>query len=183
MALFTIGLFAALLVWAAWGDCKHYIIPNRLALAVAALYPIYILANPVNIDWAGGLLAGGGVLVVTWIFFALGFIGGGDAKLLSAASLWAGTEFLAPFILITTLIGGLCAAVILLWRFLGARLEMFLPLRLALFLSPHISSAPAGASKGGGTPSPVPYGVAIAAGGLWLTKIMVGQLAESMVNP
>ena len=51
---------AGLLGLAAISDLRSYLIPNRICLALAALYPAYLLAaflDGVYIDWAGGVLA------------------------------------------------------------------------------------------------------------------------------
>ena len=49
------------------------------------------------------------MLVVGAAMFALGWIGGGDAKLLASAALWVGLRGLAPFAIYTALAGGLLA--------------------------------------------------------------------------
>ena len=41
----VLTVFAGLLVWAAWSDLRDYVIPNRICLAVAVLYPAHILAT------------------------------------------------------------------------------------------------------------------------------------------
>ncbi|MBL6931229.1 MAG: hypothetical protein ISR46_06980, partial [Rhodospirillales bacterium] len=53
---FVISLFLGLLVLAAINDVAEYRIPNRINLAIAALYPAHVLASPVSVDWMGGLI-------------------------------------------------------------------------------------------------------------------------------
>ncbi len=78
------------------------------------------------------------------------WIGGGDAKLLSALALWTGISQLIELLLVTTMMGGLFA--LLLWG--ARRLRPALPGPLSCELLRH--------------GAPIPYGVAIAAGGLLL---------------
>ena len=46
------------------------------------------------------------VLAVTFVFFALGWIGGGDAKLAAATALWLGFDHLLKYLLYASLFGG-----------------------------------------------------------------------------
>lgn len=36
---------AVLLAWAAYGDVKRYMIPNRISIAILAVYPLYVAAT------------------------------------------------------------------------------------------------------------------------------------------
>ena len=47
------------------------------------------------------------VLVVTFVFFARGWIGGGDAKLAAATALWLGFDQLLNYLIIASLLGGI----------------------------------------------------------------------------
>lgn len=94
------GLAAAAMV----SDLRSFRIPNRISFAVAALFPVYVLAG--FGDLRNGLLAGGIVFAIGLFLFARGLVGGGDVKLLAAVSLWAGTDLVLPMILIVTLAGG-----------------------------------------------------------------------------
>src|SRR5882757_1334498 len=76
------ALFPAALAYAAASDLLTMTIPNRLVLAVAVLF--VVLAPLSGMGWpAFGMhfAAGAGVLVLGFACFALGWIGGGDAKL------------------------------------------------------------------------------------------------------
>ena len=46
----AIAAFAGLAGWAAYVDYTRYIIPNRICLAIAALYPLYVIAAPHAVD-------------------------------------------------------------------------------------------------------------------------------------
>ena len=79
--------FAGLLVWAAWSDLRDYIIPNRISIAIAALYPAHILATENIHILPGALIMAAVVFAVGFAFFALRIAGGGDVKLMTAAAL------------------------------------------------------------------------------------------------
>ena len=61
-------------------------------------------------DMISHLSAGCVVLVATFGLFARGIIGGGDAKLASAAALWLGFDHLLPYLLFASLLGGALSA-------------------------------------------------------------------------
>lgn len=144
VATLCIGLFALLLAWAAVGDWRRYIIPNRLNAAIAALYLPYALTAP-TADPFWSLAVATVVLVLGIAAFAFGWFGGGDVKLLAAVSLWAGTSHLALLLLVTAVAGGLVALAVL-----------CRPLLQRLASGP--TEAPASRD--------VPYGVAISIGGI-----------------
>jgi len=152
---FTIVLFVGLLAWAGFSDFRTYLIPNSVSFSVALLYPAHVLASPVPVDWVGALIVGFVMLAVGIVMFALKYAGGGDVKLLAAAALWAGPSQVLGFVLLTTLAGGGLAILT----------ESYLQ---------HLRPWPTGAlaadeSAAVKLHSSVPYGIAIAIGGLWLT--------------
>src|SRR4051812_30411883 len=84
-------VFPALVIFAGLKDLTSYTIPNWISLALIAAFPLAALAA--GLPLAGlGLHAGVGAaaLVAAMVMFALGWIGGGDAKLFAAAGLWLG---------------------------------------------------------------------------------------------
>lgn len=137
-----LATLAALLFAAAWCDLKSRNIPNGLNLAIA------LLAIP--FWWASGLAAWpdmalqiGVALFVFALFavaFAFGAMGGGDVKMIGALSLWLPWQAVVMLLVIMSLAGGALTAAMLVRRRLTRRDE----------------------------PIEVPYGVAIAFGGLWL---------------
>jgi len=143
--------FPCLLVLAAAGDIKRYRIPNTLNIALACLYlPTALLAGSTwgTIGWH--VAAGGAVLVVGIVLFALNWLGGGDAKLLAAAACWTGFAGLPGFLIFTALAGGVLALVLLaVRRLLRGRIDDDSSLARLL-----------------GQTRDVPYGIAIAVGGL-----------------
>src|SRR5437762_14283086 len=95
-----ICVFAALVVVAALKDASSYTIPNWISLALALLFAPSALAaglGPAQIGVCA--LVGVGMLVLGVAMFTAGCLGGGDAKLMAAASLWIGLPGLAPFAL------------------------------------------------------------------------------------
>lgn len=152
--------FAGLLVWAAWSDLRDYIIPNRISLAIAALYPAHILATGAIATIPGSLIVATIVFVIGFAFFALKVAGGGDVKLMTAAALWAGQAQIIEFIFVTALAGGVLASVLAMraWR------------QSAVSMPDGTFACRMGAIR----TAKVPYGAAIAAGGLYL---VAGSLA------
>jgi prepilin peptidase CpaA len=56
---------------------------------------------------------GFGVLAMCFVLFQFNIIGGGDAKLLAAVSVWTGFTAFMPFILWTAIAGGVMALALL----------------------------------------------------------------------
>ena len=65
-------------------------------------------------------MGGGGrgsiVLAIAFAFFAFGWIGGGDAKLVSATTLWFGFGFMLQYLIYAALLGGALTLLILWFR-------------------------------------------------------------------
>ncbi|HEU4696274.1 MAG TPA: prepilin peptidase [Sphingomicrobium sp.] len=131
---------AALLVVAAVIDMRTFTISNRLNLTVALLAPLYWLSVELSI-WPGiaiQLAAGAAVFVVLAAAFYAGMMGGGDVKLAAALALWFPPGATIKFLVFMSLAGGLLTLLILVWH---------------------------RAKQREGRPQ-IPYGVAIAFGGL-----------------
>jgi prepilin peptidase CpaA len=159
--------FLTLLGLAAFKDICERRIPNRLTGALAALYPVYVLVSPTPVAWPAALGLAAVVFVIGVGLFAREMIGGGDVKLLSALSLWAGPEQFVWFMLITTLAGGALSIFGLCYRRWGGLIETRLAMLGFVTTSggtPISAVAPAGGSTTRSTT--LPYGVAIAAGGI-----------------
>ena len=100
-------LFPALMAFAASSDLFTMTISNKVSLALVAGFFILALASgftPAEIGAHAG--AGMAVLVVAFVFFARGWIGGGDAKLAAATALWLGFDHLLPYLFDASLLGG-----------------------------------------------------------------------------
>jgi len=133
--------------WSAVSDIRAYTIPNWASLLISASFLVAALFTPCA-PLVPGLLTGAAVLVLGLGLFALGWMGGGDVKLFSALALWSGPSRLASFTLVTSLAG------------VALALFMLSPLRR---LAPAASEEARSAAR-----QPMPYGVAIAVGGVWL---------------
>jgi prepilin peptidase CpaA len=84
-------VFPFCMVYAALSDMVSMTIANRVSLILVAAFAI--VAPLTGMDWASygwHFAAGGLVLAVTFAMFAIGGMGGGDAKLLSATAVWMG---------------------------------------------------------------------------------------------
>jgi prepilin peptidase CpaA len=152
-------VFALLLLAAAWQDLRTMEIADGLSLGIVGAFAAWAVAG-----LAGGTLSlwsvalalacAIGIFLLGAVAFATGMLGGGDVKLLAAASLFAGPALMLDFITAVALAGGL--------------------LGIAILAGAPIGSA---APTGDGTLRTrlrgyLPYGPAIAAGGLWLAALL-----------
>src|SRR5438128_8899557 len=88
-------LFPAMMAFAASSDLFTMTISNRVALAlVAGFFALAFASGMAPADVLSHMTAACAVLVVTFVFFARGWIGGGDAKLAAATALWFGFDHL-----------------------------------------------------------------------------------------
>jgi prepilin peptidase CpaA len=113
-------LFAALpalLLAAAGWDIASYTIPNFLPAALLGVFFVFVLATGMAPATAGlHLLAGLIGLVVGFTLFALGYIGGGDAKLFACAAVWFGLRDLSQYALFAAIFGGVLTLGLLSFR-------------------------------------------------------------------
>src|SRR4051794_14756500 len=163
-------LFTSVMAVAAVEDFRRLTIPNLLPLLLCASWPLYVAVAPGAGGVPGALGAAGCALAVFLggaVLFARGWFGGGDVKLLSAATLWAGAPQTLGLLVLTGIFGGVLALILL------------SPLGRRIALAARSRSGPDNGSSGDGRPEggpgppeppafsiPVPYGVAIAAAGL-----------------
>jgi prepilin peptidase CpaA len=137
-----LGALALLLLASCWFDVKSRIIPNELNLAIAVLAVPFWWTIGLAV-WPDMLVQVGVAALVLAIFalaFAMGTMGGGDVKLVAAVSLWLPWPAVMLLIFIMSIAGGVLTAALYLRHKLAKRSE-----RLE-----------------------IPYGLAIAFGGLWL---------------
>ncbi len=135
-----LGILAVLLVVAAVIDTRTFTISNKLNATVALLAPVYWLA--VGLDpWPGMAIQIGvaiGVFLLFALAFAVGMMGGGDVKLAAALALWFPLGATIKFLVLMSVAGGVLTVLVLIAHRLRGR---------------------------EGRPE-IPYGVAIAFGGL-----------------
>jgi len=131
---------AAILIVAAVIDVRTFTISNRLNTTVALGAPLYWLSIALA-PWPGmaiQLAAGGIVFALLAGAFYAGMMGGGDVKLAAALALWFSPSGTIKFLVLMSLAGGVLTVGILAWHRMRQR---------------------------EGRPE-IPYGVAIAFGGL-----------------
>ena len=136
--ILLVGL-AAILIVAAVIDVRTFTISNRLNATVALAAPLYWLS--IAMPWSGmaiQLAAGATVFVLLAGAFYAGMMGGGDVKLASALALWFAPSGTVKFLILMSIAGGVLTLGVLAWHRVKRR---------------------------AGRPE-VPYGVAIAFGGL-----------------
>ena len=110
-------LFPALMAFAAASDLFTMTISNRVSLALAAGFLALALLGGMGLyDILSHLGAGAAVLTVAFGCFAMGWIGGGDAKLAAAAALWFGFGHLLNYLLYASLFGGALTLLLLQFR-------------------------------------------------------------------
>ncbi|AZO09871.1 MULTISPECIES: prepilin peptidase [unclassified Mesorhizobium] len=111
-------VFPFCMLFAAISDTLSMTIANRVPVLLLATF--VLVAPLTGMDWAPfgwHLAAGGLVLAFTFGLFALGGMGGGDAKLLAATAVWMGLNIhLLEYLVISTIIGGLLTLAILAYR-------------------------------------------------------------------
>lgn len=152
MSTIALFFFPALMAFAASSDLFTMRISNKLVLLLAAGF--FIVALAINMplqQLAMHVLCALVVLVVAFTFFALGWVGGGDAKLAAATTLWLGFGMTLPYLLYAAVFGGLLTLAILTLR--GIPLTPFIA-RFAWLERLHNKK------------SGVPYGIAMAAAGV-----------------
>jgi prepilin peptidase CpaA len=104
LALFIFPLFMA---FAASSDLLTMRIANWLVLLLALAYFVLAFLAHVPLEQiAISVAAAAAVLVVAFSFFAFGWIGGGDAKLVAAITLWVGVSLMLPYLIYAALLGG-----------------------------------------------------------------------------
>ncbi|MCX5516653.1 A24 family peptidase [Kaistia algarum] len=147
-------VFPAIMAWTAISDIATMTISNRVSLLLAASFFVIAPIYGFPLEALGThLLAGLLVLGVGIVFFSRGWIGGGDAKMAAAAAIWLGFDQLMPFVVASAVFGGVLTLMILILR------RQTLP---AFALQQDWLTRLHDRSEG------VPYGVAIAAGGLFV---------------
>ncbi|MBA2397696.1 MAG: prepilin peptidase [Bradyrhizobium sp.] len=108
-------LFPALLAFVACSDLFTMTISNRISLALVGGFLVLALFGGMGMhDFLMHLGAGAVVLVVAFACFAIGQVGGGDAKIASCVALWFGFDHLLDFLFCASLFGG-ALTLLLLW--------------------------------------------------------------------
>jgi prepilin peptidase CpaA len=152
MTTLALLLFPFAMALAASSDLLTMRISNKLVLFLVAAFCIVALS--INMDlqqFAMHVTCAMVVLAVGFALFALRWIGGGDAKLAAATTLWLGFGLTLPYLVYAALAGGVLTLAILTLR----------RVPLTPFLARYRWLERLHDRKSG-----VPYGVALAVAGL-----------------
>jgi prepilin peptidase CpaA len=164
VTLISLLLFPAMMAFAASSDLFTMTISNRVSLTLVGGFVVLALVTGMGLgEIARHLAAGAAVLVVAFVLFSRGWIGGGDAKLMAATALWFGFDQLLPYLLYASLLGGVLTLALMQLR--------TLPLPAALADQPW-------ARRLHRMDTGIPYGIALAAAALliypqtsWMTSL------------
>src|SRR5882757_1879089 len=97
-------LFPALMAFAAASDLFTMTISNRVSLALAASFLVLAPLTGMGLhEMLSHLGACAAVLAVAFTCFAMGWVGGGDAKVAAAAALWFGFGHLLDYLVYASL--------------------------------------------------------------------------------
>jgi len=111
-------VFPFCMVFAAVSDTLSMTIANRVSVLLVVTFAV--VAPLTGMDWATygwHFAAAGMVLAVTFLMFAIGGMGGGDAKLMAATALWMGLNFnLLHYLVISAFAGGVLTILLLSYR-------------------------------------------------------------------
>ena len=137
-----LGLLAATLVWIAVIDVRTYTISDGLNIAIALAAPLYWWSVGLPL-WPDAAIRLGVGVAVFFLFagaFYMNVMGGGDVKLAGALALWFTPYETLTLIVVMSIAGGVLTLIVVGLHKLKKKTDR----------------------------PEVPYGVAIAVGGLWL---------------
>ncbi len=145
-------LFPALMAFAAASDLFTMTISNRVSLALAAGFLALALMSGMGLyDILTHVGAGAAVLAVAFVCFAMGWVGGGDAKVAAGAALWFGFGHLLNYLVYASVFGGALTLLLL---------------QLRQWPLPYPLAGQAWLIKLHAKDSGIPYGIALALGAL-----------------
>lgn len=110
-------IFAGCMLAASWSDLTTMRIPNWISLALLAGF--FLVTPFVWESWAvfgTHILVGLTCFTIGIIMFAMGQLGGGDAKLFAATSIWWVWADVMPYLMWTAIAGGVLAIFLILGR-------------------------------------------------------------------
>ena len=124
----------ALFIVATYNDVTTFRIPNVLvaSLALLGVTRLLVIGDPsVALYTVGTSVA---LLIVGFVAFWQGFIGGGDAKLITAAALLVGYHSLTGFLLSTAICGAVLSlpVIIMHWPSRRAKTKLYVPYGVAI---------------------------------------------------
>lgn len=114
LQLVMLIVFPSLMMFAALSDLFTMTISNRVSIALVLVFlPFAFFAGLSPTEIGLHVACGCVVLVVTFWMFAMGWVGGGDAKLAAATALWIGWGHIADYGLDSAALGGALTLLIL----------------------------------------------------------------------
>ena len=147
-------LFPALMAFAAASDLFTMTISNRVSLALVAGFLVLAVFSGMGLhDMLSHAGAGAAVLAVAFVCFAMGWVGGGDAKVAAAAALWFGFGHLLNYLVYASLFGGALTLLLLQFR---------------QWPLPYAFAGQAWLLKLHAKETGIPYGIALAIGALMI---------------
>ena len=147
-------LFPALMAFAAASDLLTMTIPNRVSLALLAGFVVMAPLTGMDVhDVLNHAGAGALVLVVAFSMFAMGWVGGGDAKVAAAIGLWFGFDHLLDYLVLASLFGGALTVLLL---------------QLRQWPLPYAFTSQAWLTRLHDKQTGIPYGIALALGALMI---------------
>jgi prepilin peptidase CpaA len=150
--LSILAFFPVLMALSASMDLLTFTIPNRLCAVLALGYLVFaVLLGASAVDILLNISCGLAILIVAFVMFNLGWIGGGDAKLAAATAAWLGWTAILNYGLAAALFGGILTLILL-----GARASPLPAAFRRIEWLARLHNVNAG----------VPYGIALAAAGL-----------------
>ena len=155
LAYLILMTFPVAMAFAAANDLFTMKIPNRISLALIGGFVAIAVMTRMPLETFGIHVAHRArqSCIATFALFWMNMLGGGDAKLMAAGALWMGPDHIIEFVAYVTIFGGVLAVAMLAYR---------------SFLPANALPLPAWARRLHKTGEGIPYGIAIAAGGLML---------------
>jgi prepilin peptidase CpaA len=109
-------VFVASVIYAVLSDYSALRIPNIVSVVLVAAFFFYWMFGGVEGPVWHHIALAIGLLVLLFVFFAIGVLGAGDVKFLAALTLWTGPGDSAFFILTFAILGGLFALLLVVLR-------------------------------------------------------------------
>ena len=171
LTMLLLAVYPALALYAALNDFRHYRIPNWLNLAIfSSFFPVALLLGmpwDVFLWHLVGFATVFGIMFVAFMLTPAGKFGGGDAKMIAASAIWIDWQHLPDYAVMIALAGGVLAIIMWGWRILQIEYGVWMQgdATLRKVMSYHVK---------------LPYGAAIAAGGIyaytlsWWKTLLVG---------
>lgn len=144
--------FPLIMAFAASSDLLTMRISNRVVILLVTMFCVVAVLIGMPIEEFGLHVACATlVLLVAFAFFALGWIGGGDAKLAAATTFWLGFGVTLPYLIYASILGGALTLLLLAARRWPLPVAL---MRIGWIHRLHDSR------------SGIPYGIALAIAGL-----------------